>query len=215
VSRKKHSIREITREILSSLNLKKAELARELGLNPASISDLLSGKAKSFSGPVMEILTHKYGINKEWLQGKSNKMYTGPFIPYYKKSSIAQIVYPSTPIKLKPGHFQLGAPSKEYISLPDIFSRDNNYFVVIIQGESLYQKQIIHGDYLIVEDTDIKNNELGCIRVNKEIIYGRVYYKENDKIIELLPENPQYPLRSFQKNEVQIIGKIVGVFRKL
>lgn len=77
--------------VLDRFELKKVHLAKILGLTPASISDLLSGKAKGLSGPVVELLYIKFGIKKKWLSEGGAKKITDIFdltCNWFQKSEI-------------------------------------------------------------------------------------------------------------------------------
>jgi repressor LexA len=51
------------------------------------------------------------------------------------------------------------------------------------------------------------------VRVNgDEITLKRIRIKKN--IVELIPSNPEFPVRRFPAEEVEVVGKLVGIIRK-
>jgi len=65
------------------LNLRNKEIAEELALTPAAVSDILHGRVKKISGPVIELLRIKFNVNPDWLERGEGEM----FLPTQKPAS--------------------------------------------------------------------------------------------------------------------------------
>jgi repressor LexA len=87
-------------------------------------------------------------------------------------------------------------------------------FSLRITGDSMVEAGIFDGDYVIVKpQKTIENGEIGVVLIDDEATVKRVYIK-NKKII-LKPENRNMQPIKHNPDEVSMIGKVVGVIRKL
>jgi repressor LexA len=87
-------------------------------------------------------------------------------------------------------------------------------FSLRITGDSMVEAGIFDGDYVIVKpQKTIENGEIGVVLIEDEATVKRVYIK-NEKII-LKPENRRMQSTKHNPDEVSIIGRVVGVIRKL
>jgi repressor LexA len=95
----------------------------------------------------------------------------------------------------------------------DLF-RDNNAFALRVTGDSMVEAGILNGDYIVVRpQKTIENGEIGVVLIEDEATVKRVY-KEKKKIV-LKPENRNMQPTKHNSDEVSIIGRVVGVIRKL
>ena len=105
---------------------------------------------------------------------------------------------------------------EEYFSLGEsFFSKDslkNNNFILKVQGDSMINIGINDGDFIIVsKSVNAKNGEVVVAMIEDEATV-KTYYKEKNHI-RLQPENDTFePIIS---SNVEIIGKVVGLFRKI
>lgn len=91
--------------------------------------------------------------------------------------------------------------------------KDN--FLLKVKGESMTGAQIRDGDYVLVRpQATAESGEIVVARAEDEVTVKRFYQKKGR--IELRPENPSHQPIIFQKGqqEVEIIGKVIGVLRK-
>ncbi|NWF76039.1 MAG: repressor LexA [Nitrospirae bacterium] len=87
-------------------------------------------------------------------------------------------------------------------------------FVLRVTGNSMIEAGIFDGDYVIVSpQKTIENSEIGVVLIEDEATVKRIY-KEKMKII-LKPENKTMKSVTHNADEITIIGKVVGVIRKL
>ena len=106
---------------------------------------------------------------------------------------------------------------EDYLAVPEPLSRGNDEFLLRVKGESMVEAGILPGDYVVVhrqgsaENGDIVVALAGDDEAVDEATV-KTYYREKSRI-RLQPENasmePLYP------DHVQILGKVIGVFRKL
>ena len=95
------------------------------------------------------------------------------------------------------------------------FSKDslrNDNFILKVQGESMINAGINDGDYIIVsKQSTALNGQIVVAMIDGEATVKR-FYKEKD-YIRLQPENDN--MDPIIAKDVQIIGKVIGLFRKI
>ena len=96
--------------------------------------------------------------------------------------------------------------------VPVDFVGNSNAFMLIVRGDSMINAGIYDGDFVIVRQQNVaKNGEIVVALLNDEATV-KTFYKEKD-YFRLQPENP-YLLPIITK-ELSILGKVIGVFRKI
>ncbi len=89
-------------------------------------------------------------------------------------------------------------------------------FSLRITGDSMIDAGILDGDYVVVRPQGtIKNGETGVVLIGNEATVKRVYRDRAKKRIILRPENKSLEPVSYRHDKVSIIGKVIGVIRKL
>lgn len=99
---------------------------------------------------------------------------------------------------------------EEYMTLPQDMLGKDNLFCLRVQGESMIDVGIYDGDIIIVrEQNNADNGEIVVAMIEDEATVKRIYYEKTR--VRLQPEN-QYMEPIYAEN-VQVIGKVVGLFR--
>lgn len=103
--------------------------------------------------------------------------------------------------------------SQNEISADEMF-RGQGRFVLKVSGESMRDIGIMDGDYVVIQKQNIASNgEIIVALVDKqEATLKRIFYLPNRKI-ELRPENSDMESLIYPAKNVQVQGKLVGVFR--
>jgi len=87
-------------------------------------------------------------------------------------------------------------------------------FSLKVTGDSMIEAGILDGDYVVVKPQKvIENGEIGVFLIGDEATVKRIF-KDEKKII-LKPENRDMKPESYNPDEVTIIGKVIGVIRKI
>ena len=102
----------------------------------------------------------------------------------------------------------------EYFSLPaNLINTKNEVFTLRVSGESMINVGIYDGDILIVERKNTASNGETVVAMNEENeATVKTFYKENG-YFRLQPENDT--MEPIILKEVTILGKVIGLYRKL
>ncbi len=102
---------------------------------------------------------------------------------------------------------------EDYVQIPALAGGDEGEFVLTVSGDSMIGAGIQDGDHLVVrpQDTAVDNDIVVALVDNSEATVKR-FFREEDHI-RLQPENDALgPIRS---TEVEVLGKVVGVLRRV
>lgn len=87
-------------------------------------------------------------------------------------------------------------------------------FSLRIKGESMIGAGILDGDYVIVKpQTSIESGEIAVALIGDEATVKRIYTKKTQIILK--PENKDMKPVAYNPDSVKIIGKVIGVVRKI
>jgi repressor LexA len=106
---------------------------------------------------------------------------------------------------------------EEYLAVPEPLSRGGEEFLLRVKGESMIEAGILPNDYVVVrrqqtaKDGDIVVALAGDDEAADEATVKR-FFRESGRI-RLQPENQT--LEPLFPEHVQILGKVIGVFRSL
>ncbi|MNP27171.1 LexA repressor [compost metagenome] len=105
---------------------------------------------------------------------------------------------------------------EDYFTIGESFfnkdSLKNDNFVLKVQGESMINAGINNGDYIIVSKQNTsRNGEIVVAMIEGEATV-KTFYKEKD-YVRLQPENDN--MDPILVRNVEILGKVVGLFRKI
>ena len=96
--------------------------------------------------------------------------------------------------------------------LPVEFVAGDNPFILSVRGDSMVEAGILDGDYVVVKQQSVASNGDIIVALMDDEATVKTFYKEKDHI-RLQPEN-QF-LEPIILNDIKILGKVTGVFRKL
>lgn len=102
----------------------------------------------------------------------------------------------------------------EYFSLPSyLIPKNKEVFTLLVSGESMINAGILDGDIVIVERKNTANNgEIVVAMTDENEVTLKTFYKEKDHF-RLQPENDT--MEPFIMNNVTILGKAIGLYRKI
>ena len=106
---------------------------------------------------------------------------------------------------------------EDYLAVPEPLSRGGEEFLLRVKGDSMLNAGILDGDFAVVHrQADAQNGEIvvalaGEDESTNEATLKR-FFRENGRV-RLQPENDA--LEPIYAEHVQILGKVIGVFRQL
>lgn len=106
---------------------------------------------------------------------------------------------------------------EDYVEVPPPLSRGGEEFLLRVKGESMKDAGILDGDTLVVQrQSDARNGDIvvalaGDDESTEEATVKR-FFREDGRV-RLQPENDA--LQPIYAAHVQVLGKVVGVFRSL
>jgi len=128
--------------------------------------------------------------------------------------------------ELHPGSFDLvaripaGAPSPVFDETPQSFSVTHDFFGggdirgLTVVGDSMSGDSIADGDIAMIKrQQEANKGDILALRIEDEITLKRLQIKA-DKA-HLLPSNPDHSVRVVPAAALEILGKLVGIIRKV
>jgi repressor LexA len=87
-------------------------------------------------------------------------------------------------------------------------------FTLRVSGDSMIEAGILDGDFIVVSpQNDLNRGEIGVVLIDDEATVKRVYMR-NDKVT-LKPENRTMKPITYSVEGISILGKVIGVIRKM
>ncbi|MFN2467814.1 MAG: transcriptional repressor LexA [Gaiellaceae bacterium] len=106
---------------------------------------------------------------------------------------------------------------EDYLAVPETLARGGEEFLLRIKGDSMVGAGILDGDYVVVRrQADARNGDIVVALAGEDESADEAtvkrFFREGGRI-RLQPENDA--LEPIYAPHVQILGQVVGVFRKL
>ncbi|MCW2998117.1 MAG: lexA [Solirubrobacterales bacterium] len=116
------------------------------------------------------------------------------------------------------GQVAAGAPIlaeeniEEYVQVPPVAGGETGEYILRVRGESMRDIGMLEGDFVVVQRQDTaQDGDIVVALVGEEATVKR-FFREADHV-RLQPENTTMePIRT---REVQIMGRVVGLFRSV
>lgn len=187
-------------------NITLEEAGKKVDVHKSTVLRWENGETEKIKLPIIETLAKYYNVNPVWLMGYDVPMESIPI------KKIDKIKIPVLG-KVKAGYDYLAQENIIGYESIDNVSDPENYYALQVTGNSM-EPLFSDGDIAIVHKQDNFDSGNTCIiLVNGEEATVKKVVKMDDGI-DLIAMNPYYPVRHFNKNEmneipVKIIGKVV------
>jgi repressor LexA len=116
------------------------------------------------------------------------------------------------------GQVAAGAPIlaaeniEEYLEIPDVIGGEDGDYILQVRGESMKDAGILEGDYVVVRPSDdAADGAIVVALIGEEATVKRIFHESDH--IRLQPENEA--LEPILTTEARVLGRVVGVFRKV
>ena len=104
---------------------------------------------------------------------------------------------------------------EEYFPVPEEFAESATLFMLKVSGESMIEAGIFDGDMVMIKQQSTASNGDKVVALINQEATVKTFYKEKDHI-RLQPENKYMDPIIVDKNEsFAILGKVVGLFRRM
>ena len=116
------------------------------------------------------------------------------------------------------GKITAGAPILAFENVTDTFPipidfvGNSESFMLVVRGESMIEAGILSGDYILVRRQNTAENGEIVVALIEDEATVKTFYKEKDHI-RLQPENST--MDPIIVPNCEILGKVIGVFRKM
>lgn len=101
---------------------------------------------------------------------------------------------------------------EDYMAFPASMVQSGNVFALKVNGHSMIEDGILDGDYVLVREQNVaERGETVVALLGDEATVKRFYPEKNQ--VRLVPANAA--MQPIITNDVSIVGKVVGVFRRL
>ena len=186
------------------------EIGKKVGLRStatvhgyvARLTELGYLKKEDKKGRTLRLLKNSKGEVKDKKQIVAKEFYTG------KEMVEVPVI----------GKITAGAPILAVENVTDTFPIPIDFvgncesFMLTVRGESMIEAGILDGDYILIrKQNNAENGEIVVALIEDEATV-KTFYKEKDHI-RLQPENQT--MDPIIVPDCQILGKVVGVFRKM
>ena len=118
------------------------------------------------------------------------------------------------------GRIPAGAPLPVFDETRESFSVTHDYFGggevlgIRVVGESMSGDAIADGDIAMIKrQQDANKGDILALRIEDEITLKRI--RLDGDHFQLLPSNPEYSVRRVPAQQLEILGKLVGIVRKV
>jgi len=101
-----------------------------------------------------------------------------------------------------------------YVSLDPFWAKDTDVFLLRISGNSMEGAGILDGDLALVRSQKIaEEGEIVVALINDEATLKRFRRKKGK--VWLKPENPSHKSIWVKDGSFELVGKVIGIFRKM
>jgi repressor LexA len=101
---------------------------------------------------------------------------------------------------------------EEYLEVPDVIGGETGDYILRVRGDSMIGAGILEDDFVVVRPTEVADDGEIVVALIDDEATVKSFYREKD-MVRLEPANKAYkPIRS---NDVHLLGRVVGVFRKV
>ncbi|MFQ5854006.1 MAG: transcriptional repressor LexA, partial [Candidatus Binatia bacterium] len=101
-----------------------------------------------------------------------------------------------------------------FLSVAREMAKGKEVFALKVKGDSMVEDGILDGDYVIIRRQETaENGDIVCALIDGEATLKRFYKK--GKAVTLRPANKNYAPLNISEGEFRVLGKAVGLTRKL
>ncbi len=101
---------------------------------------------------------------------------------------------------------------EEYLEVPDVIGGESGDYILRVRGDSRIGAGILEDDFVVVRPATVADDGEIVVAMIGDEATVKSFYRKSDSV-RLEPANEAYePIRT---NDVHLLGRVVGVFRKV
>jgi len=101
---------------------------------------------------------------------------------------------------------------EDQLEIPAVIGADDGDYALRVRGDSMRDAGILEDDYVVVHPADDADNGQIVVAMIEDEATVKRFFRDGESV-RLQPENPAYePIIS---QDVDVLGKVIGVFRKV
>ena len=106
---------------------------------------------------------------------------------------------------------------KEFVEIPhSMINSSEGVYALKVKGESMIDAFISDGDLVIMEQTNnVRNGQMAAVRIISEDSTTLKHVYSDGEFTKLEPANSHMKAMTFESNNIQILSKVIGVWRYL
>jgi repressor LexA len=126
-----------------------------------------------------------------------------------------RVMRPSVPLV---GQVAAGTPIlaeeniEDQLEIPAVIGADGGDYALRVRGDSMRDAGILEGDYVVVHPADDADNGQIVVAMIEDEATVKRFFRDGEKV-RLQPENPAY--QPILTRDAEVLGKVIGVFRKV
>lgn len=198
------SVKDILKDRRLELELTLEDVAKRVGVSPATISRWESGDIANMRRDRIAALAEALQISPAVIMGWDidTPIPPGAHKPQFKKVPML-------------GYAAAGQPLEDLNQDTPYYDVENKYdvdFCITVRGDSMINAGINDGDIVFIKSmSEVLNGKIACVEIDNEKVCLKRFYKSEDGIM-LVSENPKYTpiqLNRFNCQNVKILGLAV------
>jgi DNA-binding helix-turn-helix protein len=214
------SIGERIKERRKKIGMSAEQVAEKLGVSPATIyryesNDIANMRIDKLE-PIAEVLRTTPAYLMGWEENENKKIKISDSMPVGSLVPVRLIAS----VRAGYGGLAVATWDGEYEMIPEFMLKGyspNECVLFKVKGDSMYPR-ILDGDKIVVhEQSSVDSGDTAIVVYNgDEGTVKKVNYVTGEDWVELIPNNPEYPIRRIEGidlEECRVYGKVIGLFR--
>lgn len=188
------------------------KLEKEAGLSPASVAAWKAGRNKPSLDAVRKIADY-FGVSMDYLMDRASNISPADALTTFEVLATIRAGYDGSIDEVSTG---------EKVQLPTSMLHGrpaSDYFTLKVTGNSMYPR-ILEGDTILCLRTDsVDSGDIAVLIYDgEEATVKKVNYRQGEDWLELVPFNPEYPVKRIEGEDLELCrvqGKVIKLIRDM
>lgn len=206
-------------ELCNTRGISGTAMCKEIGISPNILTELKNGRRNGLSSRTASTISDYFDVSTDYLLGNSDIKKTPKGI-----QPLGELVNFNVLASVRAGYD--GSAVVEYSdeTFPFMKAQLRGYdpaecAVLRVKGDSMFPR-FCDGDYILVHmQPSVDSGDTAVIIYNgDEATVKKVYYKNGEDWLDLVPANPEYQTKRIEGSDLEIcrvFGKVIGLTRMI